>query len=199
MYVFMHGILSFLICAVTPERRLLINIDMFGDRETILTRHTSHSPDVKVSPAVSKRAKTRKSILLAGNMNHLVGNDERDHDSEGYINSRCAENINPNSTRHHRSQHTLLGPVRNGEVRQIRVGVRSCFHPHLKPSYRRLVQAVHRAELLFRRESLGFAVRDPEITVCAQIWDRISAGQQRDPRRLQQRDARLQQQTNSSS
>lgn len=85
MCVFTHWIFSFLICAVTPERRLLINVDRFGDRETILTRHTSHPPDVKGSPAVSKRAKTRKSILLAGNMNHLVGNDERDHDSEGYI------------------------------------------------------------------------------------------------------------------
>lgn len=85
MCVFTHGIFSFLICTLTLERRLLINIDRFGDRETILTRHTSHPPDVKGSPAVSKRAKTRKSILLAGNMNHLVGNDERDHDSEGSI------------------------------------------------------------------------------------------------------------------
>lgn len=66
-------------------------------------------------------------------------------------------------------QNTRLGQVRNGEVRQIRAGVRGCFHPHLQPSYRRLVQAVHRAELLFRRESLGFAVRDPEVAVCTQI------------------------------
>lgn len=131
MRLYARDFLFFLICAVTPERRLLINIDRLGDRETILSRHTSHLPDVKVSPTVSKRAKTRKSILLAGNMNHLVRNDERDHDSEGYIYKLQMWRTSIQKLRGIIDQNTRLGQVRNGEVRQIRAGVRGCFHPHL--------------------------------------------------------------------
>lgn len=84
--------------------------------------------------------------------------------------------------------------ARNGEVRQIRAGVRSCFHPHFQPSHRRLVQAVDRSKLLFGWESVGFAVGHPEVAVCAPVWGGISAGQRRDSRGLQQRPGGAQQQ-----
>lgn len=91
-----------------------------------------------------------------------------------YINSRggdhsvkkLRDDVDHNTHTFGSSAHSV---VRNGEVRQISAGVRGCFRTHLLSTNRRLVQAVYRSELLFRRESFWFAVGDTEIAVCAQI------------------------------
>ena len=59
--------------------------------------------------------------------------------------------------------------MRNGEVPEVRRGVRRSLSAPLRPARRGVVQAGHGAELLLGGPSLGSALRDQEVPVRPEV------------------------------